>query len=167
MPALSIDELRTGQSGESSKDIRVRVEDARQVQNSRFIGTSSTCNARMQHRQIREHCAIDKDSGNLLQQAMEELSLSARAYDRILKVARTIADLSGEADISLVQRIFWKRFSTAPQSRQKLVLLRSSTPISKLFSKAALKKDPFLYRKKMLLLATNGLQSFHRLLRYL
>ena len=67
VPALSIDELRTGQSGESSKDIRVRVEDARQVQNSRFIGTTSTCNARMQHRQIREHCAIDKDSGNLLQ----------------------------------------------------------------------------------------------------
>ena len=100
VPALSIDELRTGQSGESSKDIRVRVEDARQVQNSRFIGTTSTCNARMQHRQIREYCAIDRDSGNLLQQAMEELSLSARAYDRILKVARTIADLSGEADIS-------------------------------------------------------------------
>ena len=100
VPALSIDELRTGQTGETSTAIRARVEDARKHQSARFEGTPSTCNARMQHRQIREHCAIGKEQGDLLQQAMEELSLSARAYDRILKVARTIADLDAQSDIS-------------------------------------------------------------------
>jgi magnesium chelatase family protein len=53
----------------------------------------------MQHRQIRSHCAIGREQGDLLQQAMEELSLSARAYDRILKVSRTIADLASQEQI--------------------------------------------------------------------
>ena len=53
----------------------------------------------MSHSQIRKHCEINKEQGDLLQQAMEQLSLSARAYDRILKVARTIADLAGYKQI--------------------------------------------------------------------
>ncbi|CAM2790088.1 YifB family Mg chelatase-like AAA ATPase [Rariglobus hedericola] len=93
-PALSINELRTEQPAESSADIRARVQAARERQLARFAGTRTTANARMTHAQIRAHCVIDSSLGDLLQQAMEQLSLSARAYDRILKVARTIADLA-------------------------------------------------------------------------
>ena len=94
-PSLSIEELRQTRPGESSADIRTRVEAARLRQRARFAGTRTTANARMTHAQIRLHCGIDTALGRLLQQAMEELHLSARAYDRILKVARTIADLAG------------------------------------------------------------------------
>ncbi len=61
----------------------------------RFAGTKLTANARMSHAQVRAHVPLDVALGEMLQQAMEQLSLSARAYDRILKVARTIADLAG------------------------------------------------------------------------
>ena len=65
------------------------------AQKQRFTTLSATrSNAQMTHREIREHCTLDTNQGDLLQQAMEQLSLSARAYDRILKVARTIADLA-------------------------------------------------------------------------
>ena len=98
-PALSIEELRGEKPGESSADVRQRVVDARERQLARFRGTDVSSNARMSHRQIREHCALKPGLGELLQNAMEELSLSARAYDRILKVARTIADLAESAEI--------------------------------------------------------------------
>ena len=74
--------------------IRARVNLARARQHARFAGTKTTSNARMTHAQIRKQCGIDAHLGDLLQQAMEQLSLSARAYDRILKVARTISDLA-------------------------------------------------------------------------
>lgn len=101
-PALRIEELRNAQPGESSQVMRERCAVARQVQNERFKETtlaSDRCNARMSHSQIRRHCTINKEQGDLLQNAMEQLSLSARAYDRILKVARTIADLASSAKI--------------------------------------------------------------------
>jgi len=94
-PALSITELRNEHAGESSAAIRDRVEAAREQQLSRFWGTRITANARMPVSQLKKYCALDAKLGDLLQQAMEQLSLSARAYDRILKVARTIADLTG------------------------------------------------------------------------
>jgi magnesium chelatase family protein len=94
-PALSLAELRTTQPGETSAVIRERVNAARQRELARLRGTRVTANARMTHAQIRRHCAVDPSLGDLLQHAMEQLSLSARAYDRILKVARTIADLAG------------------------------------------------------------------------
>ncbi|HEX9785285.1 MAG TPA: YifB family Mg chelatase-like AAA ATPase [Opitutaceae bacterium] len=94
-PAVGIEELRTGKLGESSAAIRDRVERSRSVQHQRFEGTAVRSNARMSHAQIRAHCVVDKALGDMLQHAMEQLSLSARAYDRILKVARTIADLAG------------------------------------------------------------------------
>ena len=94
-PALSLAELRSDKPGEPSTTMRERVHTARARQHVRFTGTKITSNARMTHAQIRKHCAIDSSLGDLLQQAMEQLSLSARAYDRILKVARTIADLAG------------------------------------------------------------------------
>ncbi|HRI83620.1 MAG TPA: magnesium chelatase, partial [Opitutaceae bacterium] len=83
-----------------SAPIRARIQAARDRQQVRFTGTRVTANARMTHAQIRRHCAIDAALGDLLQQAMEQLALSARAYDRILKVARTIADLAGAETIA-------------------------------------------------------------------
>ena len=98
-PALSIAELRNEKPGESSELLRTRVQAARNRQHARFTGSKITSNARMTHAQIRKHCAIDSTLGDLLQHAMEQLSLSARAYDRILKVARTIADLADSEKI--------------------------------------------------------------------
>jgi magnesium chelatase family protein len=99
-PALSLSELRSEKSGETSAAMRERTQAARERQHARFAGSQSTTNARMTHAQIRKHCAVDSTLGDLLQQAMEQLHLSARAYDRILKVARTIADLAGAEAIA-------------------------------------------------------------------
>jgi magnesium chelatase family protein len=93
-PALSIAELRSDKAGESSAAMRERIELARQHQLIRFRGTRMTANARMTPSLIKRFCPLDSTLGDLLQQAMEQLSLSARAYDRILKVTRTIADLA-------------------------------------------------------------------------
>jgi magnesium chelatase family protein len=98
-PALSITELRNNQPGESSAAMRERVEVARQRQLMRYRGSRISANARMPASQLKKFCAIHPTLGDLLQQAMEQLSLSARAYDRILKVARTIADLADSPDI--------------------------------------------------------------------
>jgi magnesium chelatase family protein len=99
-PALSITELRSDRAGESSAAMRERVEQARQAQLVRFRGTRLTANARMPASQLKKHCALEPALGDLLQQAMEQLALSARAYDRILKVARTIADLASAERIA-------------------------------------------------------------------
>ena len=96
-PTLQIQELRSSEVGESSAIIRARCIAARKRQKQRFDSdapSATRSNTQMTHREIREHCALDIAQGDLLQQAMEQLSLSARAYDRILKVARTIADLA-------------------------------------------------------------------------
>ncbi len=105
-PALKIDDLRKEAPGEPSAAIRQRCEAARARQAARFgangaaaVRAATRCNARMSHSEIRRHCAINKEQGDLLQHAMEQLALSARAYDRILKVARTIADLAGSEQI--------------------------------------------------------------------
>lgn len=106
-PALSFEELRSSQPGESSATMRSRILAARNIQSERFKqdcsssknGKQAHNNARMSHQQIRKFCAIDKSLGDLLQRAMEELQLSARAYDRILKVSRTIADLDDKVNI--------------------------------------------------------------------
>ncbi len=99
-PAVSIEELRTAKPGETSAAVRGRVRSCREHQGRRFKGMAKVhCNARMSHALIQKHCAISADLGGLLQQAMEQLNLSARAFDRILKVARTIADLAGSEAI--------------------------------------------------------------------
>lgn len=101
-PALRIEELRNSQTGESSAAIRQRCEQARTIQHNRFSTSPNPlqrCNAQMSHADIQRHCRINSEQGQLLQQAMEQLSLSARAYDRILKVARTIADLAKSESI--------------------------------------------------------------------
>lgn len=100
-PALSIAQLRETKPGESSSFIRERVEKTRKLQRNRFLDTPFKSNADMGHRAIQTHCKISPELGDLLQGAMEQLSLSARAYDRILKVSRTIADLAHSADIQM------------------------------------------------------------------
>ncbi|HTX64957.1 MAG TPA: YifB family Mg chelatase-like AAA ATPase [Opitutaceae bacterium] len=99
-PPLSVEELRQERPAEPSAAIRERIEAARFRQRARFGGTRTATNARMTQAQIRQHCGPDAALGRLLQQAMEQLHLSARAYDRILKVARTIADLAGAETVA-------------------------------------------------------------------
>jgi magnesium chelatase family protein len=95
VPPLKHRELSGDPSGEPSAEIRERVRRARQIQQDRFRRSKIYCNAHMSPRQIRKHCQVDGEARSLLDTAMERLGLSARAYDRILKVARTIADLEG------------------------------------------------------------------------
>ncbi len=97
---VSYDELSEVKPAESSEEIRDRVIAARERQSQRFDGKDQIhCNAQMSSRMIRAHCEIDSAGKTLLKKAMEKLGLSARAYDRILKVARTIADLEGTEKI--------------------------------------------------------------------
>jgi magnesium chelatase family protein len=93
MPAVKYRELRENSSGETSEAIRRRVISGRQRQLRRYAGEKIYCNAQMSPRQIRKYCDIGPDCERLLETAMTRLGLSARAHDRILKVARTIADL--------------------------------------------------------------------------
>jgi magnesium chelatase family protein len=100
VPAVKYKELAGEATGETSAQIRQRVETARGVQLARFRGRKNLfCNARMESKDIREFCKIDSRGEELLRMAITKLGLSARAYDRILKVARTIADLEGSNDI--------------------------------------------------------------------
>lgn len=99
-PALTLEELRSAQPGEASADMRVRIEAARAIQRRRFGDRTRACNAVLAGKDLREHCALERAQGDLLQQAMEKLALSARAYDRILRVARTIADLAAAERIA-------------------------------------------------------------------
>jgi len=91
--------LKDMQPGEGSATIRERVIHARGIQAERFAGTSIHCNAQMTPKMVRQYCKIDQDADQLLETAMTKQGLSARAYDRILKVARTIADLAGSPNI--------------------------------------------------------------------
>lgn len=100
--AVPFDKLRTNTPSESSASIRERVVRARQIQNERFRSAAAQgihCNAQMTSAMLRQYCQIDEAGEKLLSMMMDRLGLSARAYDRILKVARTIADLAGEAQI--------------------------------------------------------------------
>jgi len=90
----------SGTVGETSAVVRARVEAAREGQCARFVGGLTRVNARMSGRQVRRFCAVPPEASRLLQQAVSRLGLSARGHDRVLKVARTIADLSGEEKIS-------------------------------------------------------------------
>jgi len=93
-------ELSSTRQTEKSESIRERVVKARQIQEERFKGKDGVyCNAQMSSKMIKEYCQINAAGTNLLKTAMEKLGLSARAYDRILKVSRTIADLADSAEI--------------------------------------------------------------------
>ncbi len=101
VPPVPVAAISSRGAGESSAVIRERVNRARRVQQARFIGRGGvTCNARMSPRQIETLCPLDEAGGKLLKNAIERLGLSARAYHRIIKIARTIADLSESERIS-------------------------------------------------------------------
>jgi magnesium chelatase family protein len=101
VPPVKFHEITSERTGESSASIRERVVAARQRQHARFADRPKiTCNARMGSRELKRFCALSESTMELLKFAMTDLNLSARAYDRILKVARTIADLAGQESIA-------------------------------------------------------------------
>jgi magnesium chelatase family protein len=104
VPGVRYKELSDSRRGESSELVRTRVEKARQRQLARFNGdaTGVLCNALMLPKHLREHCRVDREGERLLEMVVDRLGMSARAYNRILKVARTIADLEGAPDIKAV-----------------------------------------------------------------
>ncbi len=102
--AVPYEKLAGEPTGESSSEIRPRVNRARQIQHERLAGSGIYCNASMRSRQIREYCKIAEGADQLLEVAIKQLGLSARAYDRVLKVSRTIADLA-ECDVIQAEHI--------------------------------------------------------------
>jgi len=94
VPRVDYDKLSADRLGEKSEAIRARVEKARARQRARFAGTNLQCNGDMGPAEVREYCAVDESGKNLLRAAMQQMQMSARAYHRILKLARTIADLA-------------------------------------------------------------------------
>ena len=120
VPAVKYAELAAETTGEPSTQVQNRVEAARQIQQQRFASTTIHANANMESKQIRAYCKIEDQAQDLLRVAINQLGLSARAYDRILKVARTIADLDRNSNIEAVHiseaiqyrsldRSFWKK----------------------------------------------------------
>jgi magnesium chelatase family protein len=98
---VSFDELTNQPKAEGSSEIQKRVEKARRIQQERFSGNENIfCNAQMSKRDIECHCKVDHTTQTILKQAMERMGLSARAYDRILKVSRTIADMENKERIA-------------------------------------------------------------------
>ena len=100
-PAVSVDDLQNEVQGESSKKIRERIEHCRIIQSNRFQETKISCNANLTHKMLPKLCKIGVREASTLKHAMNELSLSARAYDKILKVSRTIADLDNSENIQM------------------------------------------------------------------
>lgn len=99
-PALEFDELRAKRPAEKSAEIKARVNRARLIQRERFASEGFDCNARMGQRALREYCELTDDCEALMKAAFEKMGLTARSYDRILRVARTIADLDGAEGIA-------------------------------------------------------------------
>ena len=102
VPRLSFDKLQEGMNEEKSEQIRIRVEAARKIQAKRFENLSAISNSEMSSDQIRQFCPLDEQCKQLLRNAVSALKLSARAYHRIIKIARTIADLGGSENIQPV-----------------------------------------------------------------
>lgn len=100
VPALEFDELRERVSAESSADIKARVNAARALQRKRFLNAGFDCNARMEQKQLRAFCALTPECEALMKAAFDQMGLTARSYDRILRVARTIADMDGAEEIA-------------------------------------------------------------------
>jgi magnesium chelatase family protein len=99
VPAVPFKELSGSQPGTSSTAMRDHVMAARAVQEARFLTSRTRRNAQMSTREIREFCKLNEAGMNLLRSSIQEMGLSARAHDKILRVARTIADLDGSAEI--------------------------------------------------------------------
>ena len=94
VPPVQYDELKDdGDSSETSAEIKKRVDRARQIQNERYKNENITCNARLTPSQLKKYCILTEDAENILEAAFKKMGLSGRAYDRLLKVSRTLADL--------------------------------------------------------------------------
>ena len=100
VPRVEYEKLSDARLGEPSRVVRQRVEKAREKQRIRFAGGNIICNAEMRPADVRKHCQLDETSSSLMRSAMNQMQLSARAYHRVLKLARTIADLADANDIS-------------------------------------------------------------------
>jgi magnesium chelatase family protein len=101
VPAVHFEDLRRRAEAEPSTAIKKRVDAARVVQQQRFAQNGSLCNARMGPDEMRQYCKLSDDCAALMKQAFDTMGLTARSYDRILKVARTVADLDGSAEIQM------------------------------------------------------------------
>jgi len=102
VPRVDYEKLSGDRLGESSESIRARVQAARDIQNKRFANgdvSDIVCNADMRVGEIRQFCRLQDEGQSLMRAAMSQMNLSARAYHRILKLARTIADLAGREEI--------------------------------------------------------------------
>ncbi|MDD3164301.1 MAG: YifB family Mg chelatase-like AAA ATPase [Oscillospiraceae bacterium] len=100
VPAVEFEDLRAKASGEASAPIKARVDAARALQTARFAGSAMRSNAQMGPAETQRFCRLDDTCAALMKQAFARLNMTARSYDRVLKVARTIADLSGSAEIA-------------------------------------------------------------------
>jgi len=118
VPKVDYEKLSSDRMGETSELIRKRVQAARNIQQQRFASSQSDiiCNADMRVGEIRQFCRLQEEGQNLMRAAMSQLNLSARPYHRILKLARTIADLAGSEEIQSVH------LAEALQYRPKLML---------------------------------------------
>lgn len=113
-------ELDSENTGESSEDIRKRVNHARSIQNERYRGRNVYCNSQLTPPMIKKYCSVDEECKKLLKSAFEKMGLSARAYGKVLKIARTVADIDGRENIGAsdiaealqyrrMDRKYWKR----------------------------------------------------------
>jgi magnesium chelatase family protein len=100
VPAVPYRELASQDDSTTSIDIKKHMKRARAIQSDRLKRTKIHCNAQMNNRQIKRYCPVDRDSSRLLEAAIDKLGLSARAYNRILRIGRTIADLEGTEKIA-------------------------------------------------------------------
>ena len=114
-PSLEYEELREHPKSESSESIRERVNRARDTQRARYKGSGAACNAHIGARQLEVYCALSPECEKLMRNAFVRLTMTARSYDRVLRVARTIADLEDSSEIAprhLAEAIQYRRKST-------------------------------------------------------